>query len=131
MGRVMNKKDNRDPILPRDLGSEVIIICCPNKTDPTLFHWPKALPAHLALFHTLPSHPLSLLGLGNGLYTPYPLLLLSHLVDYQLPSLSWACLVPFRSYTEPKPPLPCTCPTISPIWRAAFASTTDFFADHF
>jgi len=36
---------------------------------------------------------LSLLGLGNALYTPHPLLLLSHLVDYKL---NWACLVPFR-----------------------------------
>jgi len=33
---------------------------------------------------------------------------------------------------SPKPHLPCyTCPTISPIWRVAFASTTDFFASHF
>jgi len=38
-----------------------------------LFHCPKVLPAQLALLHTLPSHPLSLLGLGNGLYTPHPL----------------------------------------------------------
>jgi len=33
---------------------------------------------------------------------------------------------------SPIPPLPCcTCPTISPIWRAAFGSSTDLFAAHF
>ncbi|MBN3272270.1 ALPK1 kinase, partial [Polyodon spathula] len=49
-------------------------------------------------FCVVPHSPISSilpLGLGNGLYTPHPLLLLLHLVDCQLPPLSWGCAVSY------------------------------------
>ncbi len=51
-------------------------------------------PRELSPLNSLPSHPLSLLGLWDSLCTPRCLLLPTHLLDNQPSALSWSCPMP-------------------------------------